>query len=81
MHRITLRTHAHYSRGEVLAALDWAGLDGPSPRQTKGHSGGVVWSEAARTHAFLVTLRKTERDCSPTTMYRDYALSPTLFHW
>ena len=30
---------------------------------------------------FLITLKKAERDYSPTTMYRDYAISPTMFHW
>ncbi|WP_374968722.1 DUF3427 domain-containing protein [Terrabacter sp. BE26] len=28
-----------------------------------------------------MTLNKSEADYSPTTMYRDYAISPTLFHW
>jgi Domain of unknown function (DUF3427) len=42
---------------------------------------GVVWSEAVQTDAFLVTLRKNEREYSPTTMYRDYAISADLFHW
>ena len=28
-----------------------------------------------------MTLRKAEADFSPTTMYRDYAIRPTLFHW
>jgi hypothetical protein len=28
-----------------------------------------------------VTLTKSEADYSPTTMYQDYAISPTLFHW
>ncbi len=31
--------------------------------------------------AFFNTLKKTETDYSPTTMYRDFALSPQLFHW
>ena len=31
--------------------------------------------------AFFVTLRKSEADYSPTTLYRDYPISPTLFHW
>ena len=31
--------------------------------------------------AFFVTLKKSEADYSPTTMYRDYPISPTLFHW
>lgn len=28
-----------------------------------------------------MTLKKSESDYSPTTMYRDYPISPTLFHW
>ncbi|MCB0924397.1 MAG: DUF3427 domain-containing protein [Mycobacterium sp.] len=28
-----------------------------------------------------ITLKKTDTDYSPTTMYRDYALNPELFHW
>ena len=31
--------------------------------------------------AFFVTLQKSEAEYSPTTMYRDYPISPTLFHW
>jgi hypothetical protein len=31
--------------------------------------------------AFFVTLAKSEADYSPTTLYRDYPISPTLFHW
>jgi hypothetical protein len=30
---------------------------------------------------FFVDLHKAERDYSPTTMYRDYAISRDLFHW
>jgi len=29
----------------------------------------------------LVTLEKSEEDYSPTTLYNDYAISETLFHW
>ncbi len=31
--------------------------------------------------AFFVTLRKSEADYSPTTLYRDYPISQDLFHW
>jgi hypothetical protein len=34
-----------------------------------------------RTDALLVNLHKSEKDFSPSTMYRDYAISPKLFHW
>ena len=30
---------------------------------------------------FLITLTKTEKRFSPTTRYRDYAISRNLFHW
>ncbi len=77
MQQVTLQTHARYSREEVLAALDWASLS----RKPSAFVAGVVWSEAAQTDAFFVTLKKTETGFSPTTMYRDYALSQELFHW
>ena len=38
-------------------------------------------SRALNVDAFFVTLKKSEADYSPTTMYRDYPISPTLFHW
>ena len=33
-----------------------------------------------KVDAFFVTLRKSERSFSPTTMYRDYAISRDLSH-
>ena len=77
MEDVTMRTDAHYSLEEVLAALDYASLERPPSSFREG----VLWSERAQTDAFFVTLKKSERDYSPTTMYRDYALSPELFHW
>lgn len=74
---VPLLSHAHYRREEILAALGWASMT----RKARGHATGVVWVAESRTDALLVNLRKTERDFSPTTMYRDYALSPDLFHW
>jgi superfamily II DNA or RNA helicase/HKD family nuclease len=72
-----LRTHARYSREEIVAALDYAHLKRlPSSFQT-----GVLWAEEWKSDAFLITLTKSETDYSPTTMYRDYAISPSLFHW
>ena len=72
-----LLSHAHYRREEVLAALGWANLE----RSARGNITGVAWAEETQTDALLVNLRKTEHEFSPTTMYRDYAISPELFHW
>ena len=77
MQQVTLRTNARYSREEALSALDYASLR----RKPSSFVAGVVWSETVQTDAFFVTLRKAERDYSPTTMYRDYAISPEVFHW
>lgn len=77
MQQVTMQTHARYSREELLAALEYASL----ARRPSSFVAGVVWSETVQTDAFMVTLTKTERGFSPTTMYRDYALTPELFHW
>jgi hypothetical protein len=77
LQHIPLATHARYRREEILAALGYASLR----RVPANHVAGVAWSEETRTDAFLVNLRKSEKDFSPSTMYRDYAISPELFHW
>ena len=41
----------------------------------------VKYIPELNTDVFLITLKKSEADFSPTTMYRDYPISPTLFHW
>ena len=77
LQQVTLRTDARYSLEEVLAALDYCSLE----RLPSSFREGVLWAENIQTDAFFVTLKKSERDYSPTTMYRDYAISPELFHW
>ena len=73
-----LRVHARYTREEAVAALDYVAVDGRKPNSFRE---GVLFSPAANADAFFVTLQKSEADYSPTTMYRDYAISPELFHW
>ncbi|MEO6144195.1 MAG: DUF3427 domain-containing protein [Dermatophilaceae bacterium] len=73
----TLRTHARYSREEIVAALDYAHLK----RLPNSFQQGVLRAEEWKSDAFLITLNKSETDYSPTTMYQDYAISPSLFHW
>jgi hypothetical protein len=41
----------------------------------------VKWIEAEHADVFWFNLRKTERHFSPTTMYADRAISPTIFQW
>lgn len=74
---LPLRVHARYQREEVLAALRYASLT----RRPNSFREGVLYVPDLNVDAFFVTLKKSEADFSPTTMYRDYPISPTLFHW
>lgn len=73
---IPLVPHARYSRREIVAAL--GGGSGVKPKVTQG---GIFWIPEAQSDAFFIDLKKSERDYSPTTMYRDYAITRNLFHW
>lgn len=73
---IPLTPHARYSRQEVIAALGFG--SGVKPKVTQG---GILWVPDVESDVFFVDLRKAERDYSPTTMYRDYAINRELFHW
>lgn len=77
LQHVPLLSHARYRREEILAALDWASSD----RVVLGHNRGVQWVDGEGVDALFVNLQKSERHFSPTTMYRDYALSTELFHW
>ncbi len=74
---LPLRVHARYQREEILSALDHA-----SPSNLPGNfREGVVYVPSLNADALLVTLNKSGKDRSPTTMYKDYAISEDLFHW
>nr|WP_241267140.1 DEAD/DEAH box helicase [Streptomyces scabichelini] len=75
---VPLKVHSAYNRSEILAALGVARFGGQMPRS---FAQGVQWVEDLQTDALLITLEKNEKDFSPTIRYKDYALSPTLFHW
>ncbi|WP_347110162.1 DUF3427 domain-containing protein [Paenarthrobacter sp. S56] len=78
LQHIPLLTHATYRREEILAALQYGSLELGKNVQ---HREGVAWCPATATDAFFVTLNKDDRKHSATTMYKDYAISPELFHW
>jgi len=73
---VPLRVHARYSRVEILGALE------ARDRATvPSWQAGVRWLPEINTDVFAFTLDKTGGNFSPTTRYRDYAISPTLIHW
>jgi superfamily II DNA or RNA helicase/HKD family nuclease len=73
---IPLRVHARYTRREILAGFGLgSGLRAPSWQE------GVRWLPDVPADLFAFTLDKTSGSFSPTTRYRDYALSSELIHW
>lgn len=76
---LRLALHASYQREEILAALGYARLDRPPSVFREGVLNTIV--DGRPFDAFLITLKKSDADYSPSTMYRDYPISPTLFHW
>ncbi|MDP3946857.1 MAG: DUF3427 domain-containing protein [Lutibacter sp.] len=71
-----LKVHSRYTREQILAAFgDSNFLKKSSNRE------GVVNLEKKNTELLLVTLEKTEKNYSPTTMYNDYAINEKIFHW
>jgi superfamily II DNA or RNA helicase len=77
LHGLPLKIHARYQREEILAALGWASMS----RRPSTFREGVLYSEELGLDAFLITLKKSDAEFSPSTRYRDYPLSRTLFHW
>ena len=75
---IPLRTHAYYSREELFAGL--AGQEGSFSVPT-GFREGVKTFNSSNTTALVVNLEKSEKHFSPTTMYKDYAISTSEFAW
>jgi hypothetical protein len=72
----SLALHSKYTQTEILAGLGYFSID-------KMHNvqAGVLYIKELRTDIFFITLNKNEKDYSPTTMYKDYALNEDLFHW
>jgi superfamily II DNA or RNA helicase len=74
--RISLAVHARYTRTEILAAFGVGEGAKPPTWQT-----GVWWEPQSRTDIFAFTLDKSVGGFSPTTRYRDYAISADQIHW
>jgi hypothetical protein len=73
---VPLQVHARYTRIEILAAF---GL-GSGARIASWQS-GVREVKDANAELFAFTLDKSTGNFSPTTRYRDYAISRSLIHW
>ena len=65
--------HCTYSRDQLLVAFDFMK---PSTARE-----GVKWLPDKKIDVLFVTLNKSDKDYSPTTMYNDYSINETMFHW
>ncbi len=65
--------HCNYSRDQILVAMDFM-----KPSTVRE---GIKWLPDKKIDVLFVTLNKSDKDYSPTTMYKDYAINETLFHW
>lgn len=72
-----LALRRHYSRREIMAAIGFVnvGEKGRIPQ------GGILMLKEQKRELLFVTLDKTAKSFSPSTQYRDYWISDTLFHW
>lgn len=75
-HRIPLAVHSRASLDEILAAFGRMTFE----RRNRLRQ-GVDFDPGTQSGLFFITLEKAADHYSPTTMYRDYAISPALFHW
>lgn len=75
-HHVPLGVHGRATRDEILSAFGRLSFARRSAIRE-----GVYFDRETNTDLFFVTLEKTEGHYSPSTMYRDYAISPELFHW
>ena len=68
-----LDLHCSYTRDQLFSAMDY---------ETPGNiREGVKWLPDHKIDVLLITLNKSDKDFSPSTMYSDYSLNENLFHW
>ncbi|MGH4049803.1 MAG: DUF3427 domain-containing protein [Clostridium sp.] len=71
-----LDLYCSYSTDQIMAAFDYFNENlKPTFRE------GVKHFKDKKVDAFFITLNKSEKDYSPSTLYDDYAINERLFHW
>jgi len=68
-----LDLYCTYTRDQIMVALDY--LKPGTVRE------GVKYLPDKKLDVFFVTLNKSEKDYSPSTLYNDYSINEWLFHW
>ena len=71
-----IELHCSYSTDQVMAAFGYY-----NENESPVFREGVKYFESRKTDVFFINLNKSEKDFSPSTMYDDYAINASLFHW
>ncbi|MEI6581945.1 MAG: DUF3427 domain-containing protein [Chitinophagia bacterium] len=71
-----LSIHGRYTRSQILVALQLS-----TEKTQSSNREGVAENKLLNTEAVFVTLDKSKGNYSSTTMYEDYAVNETIFHW
>jgi hypothetical protein len=74
-HEVPLALHRVYTRRQLFAAFGWESIWRAIPQS------GVAWVPEHSAYLMLVTLEKDAETFTERTRYRDYAISPAVFHW
>lgn len=75
---VPLTIHSKYSRLEMIAAFGVGKTDETKSRPWRE---GALWVESEQADVFTITIDKSSGNFSPTTRYRDYAISREEIHW
>ncbi len=71
-----LRVHGRYTTDQIMAAFGYY-----NDEQAPAFREGVKHFELLKTDVFFITLNKSDKEFSESTMYEDYAINDKLFHW
>lgn len=71
-----LKVHSRYTRDQIIAAFKISTYERKYPSRE-----GVAKNQELNTELLFINLIKSEENFSPTTMYDDYAINESLFHW
>ncbi|MBD1364722.1 DUF3427 domain-containing protein [Mucilaginibacter sp. ZT4R22] len=74
--KLPLKIHSRYNRSEILVATGLHTFDKASSNRE-----GVAANKALNIESLFITLKKSEKEYSPSTLYDDYAINEKLFHW
>jgi len=68
--------HCTYTTNQILAGVGYFN-EGAMPAFREG----ALYLEESHTDIFFITLNKSDKDFSEATMYEDYPLNESRFHW